>query len=78
MAEIFSLGYILVQKIVKDFLDNKIYFSRWIELFLEHSNKINKVFIQETLVTILENNPVSIKAMIKPETIDKLIDSFFR
>lgn len=30
VAEIFELSYILVQNIVKDFVDNKIYFSRWV------------------------------------------------
>lgn len=30
VAEIFELSYILVQNIVKDFEDNKIYFSRWV------------------------------------------------
>ena len=77
IAEIFELSYILVQNIVKDFPDNKIFFSRWVDLFIEHTNRINKTFIQECLVAILKNNPVSIKWMIKPETIDCQMRSFF-
>ena len=30
VKEIFELSYKLVKNIVKDFIDNKIYFSRWI------------------------------------------------
>lgn len=30
VAEIFELSYVLVQHIVKDFEDNKIFFSRWL------------------------------------------------
>lgn len=78
MAEIFELSYILVQNIVKDFEDNKIYFSRWVDLFIEHSNRINKTFIQECLVAILKNNPVSIKWMINADTINSQIASFFQ
>lgn len=59
-----------MEKTVIDFLDNKIYFSRWIKLFLQQSNNINKPFIQECLVNILQNNPVSIRAMITKEIID--------
>ena len=66
-----------MEKIVKDFLENKIYFSRWIKLFLQQSNNINKPFIQECLVIILQNNPVSIRAMITEKTIDELINYFF-
>ena len=73
VAEIFELSYILVEKIVKEFIENKIYFSRWVDLFLEHSNNINRPFIQECLVNILQNNPVSIKAMISETIINDLI-----
>lgn len=73
VAEIFELSYILVEKIAKDFIENKIYFSRWVDLFLEHSNNINKPFIQECLVNILQNNPNSIKAMINEKIINELI-----
>lgn len=62
---------------MKDFLENKIYFSRWIKLFLQQSNHINKPFIQECLVNILQNNPVSIRAMITEAIIDELINYFF-
>jgi hypothetical protein len=62
---------------VKDFIENKIYFSRWIKLFLQQSNNINKSFIQECLVNILQNNPVSIRAMITEKIIDELINYFF-
>ena len=51
--------------------------SRWVRIFLDHSNNINKPFIQETLVNILQNNPVSIKSMINAEIIDGLIKNFF-
>lgn len=71
------MSYVLVEKIVKDFLENKIYFSRWIKLFLQQSNTINRPFIQECLVNILQNNPVSIRAMITEPIIDELIGFFF-
>jgi hypothetical protein len=77
ISEIFELSYILVEKVVKDFIENKIYFSRWIKLFLQQSNNINKSFIQECLVNILQNNPVSIRAMITEKIIDELINYFF-
>ena len=41
------------------------------------SNTINKPFIQESLVNILQNNSVSIKAMIKPPIIEELINYFY-
>jgi hypothetical protein len=46
-------------------------------LFLLHSKKINRSFIQETLVCILENNPVSIEQTIDDQKIEELIESFF-
>ena len=64
VAEIFELSYVLVQHIVKDFEDNKIFFSRWLEYFIAYSNKINKAFIQECLLAILKNNSKSIEYMI--------------
>lgn len=41
------------------------------------SNNINKPFIQECLVNILQNNPVSIRAMITDSIIEELINYFF-
>ena len=46
-------------------------------MFLQQSNNINRFFIQECLVNILQNNPVSIRAMITEATIDDLINRFF-
>ena len=54
-----------------------MYISRWVDLFLEHSNNINQPFIQECLVCILQNNPVSIEATIDQEKIKMLIRCFF-
>jgi len=48
-----------------------------VDLFLEHSNNINRSYIQECLVCILQNNPVSIEATINEKKIDELIQSFF-
>lgn len=47
------------------------------DLFLSHSKRINRSFIQETLVCILENNPVSIEQTIDEQKIEELIESFF-
>jgi hypothetical protein len=55
-----------------------MYISRWVDLFLEHSNNINQSYIQECLVGILQNNPKSILATIDEKKIDKLISSFFK
>ena len=57
--------------------ENRIYLSRWVDIFLEHSNNINKSYIQECLVCILQNNPLSIEATINKDKITKLIKSFF-
>lgn len=54
-----------------------MYISRWVDLFLEHSNKINRSFIQECLVGILQNNPVSIEATITKDKINMIIKCFF-
>jgi hypothetical protein len=69
---------VLVQHIVKDLEDNKIFFSRWLEYFIDYSNKINKPFIQECLLAILKNNPKSIEYMINKETIGSQMASFFQ
>jgi len=66
-----------LEKIASGYEDNRIYLSRWVDLFLSHSKKINRSFIQETLVCILENNPVSIEQTIDDLKIEELIESFF-
>ncbi len=67
----------MLEKIANGYEDNRIYLSRWVDLFLSHSKKINKSFIQETLVCILQNNPVSIQHTIDEQKILELIESFF-
>ena len=67
-----------MQHTVQDFEDNKIFFSRWLELYIEYSNRINRSFIQECLLAILKNNPKSIEYMISRETINSQISSFFQ
>ena len=62
---------------MKEYEDNKIYFSKWVDLFIDHTNRINKTFIEECLLAILKNNPKSIQWMIKPETISNQLTSFF-
>ena len=66
-----------MEKIAVGLEENRIYLSRWVDIFLEHSNNINRSYIQECLVGILNNNPVSIEATINEEKIMKLINSFF-
>lgn len=51
--------------------------SRWVDLFLLHCNHINKPYIQNCLVSILHNNPVSILATIDDHKILTLIKCFF-
>ena len=77
IEEIFQHTYILLEKIAVGLEENRIYLSRWVDIFLEHSNNINRPYIQECLVGILQNNPVSIEATINEEKIIKLINSFF-
>ena len=77
IAEIFEYSYNLIEKIADNNELNRMYISRWVDLFLEHSNNINKSFIQECLVGILQNNPVSIEATIGKENIQMLIKCFF-
>ncbi len=55
-----------------------MYISRWVDLFLKHSNNINQPYIQECLVGILQNNPESIEATINKQKINELIQSFFK
>ena len=77
VSEIFMQTYCLIEKIAASNELNRMYISRWVDLFLEHSNSINRNFIQECLVGILENNPVSIEATINNEKIKMLIKCFF-
>lgn len=56
IADIFERAYRLLEKIVVDNQNNKIYLSRWIDLFLKHSKTISKEYIQDCLVGILKNN----------------------
>ena len=46
MMEIFEISYNLIGNVATGYELNRIYISRWIDLFLEHSNNINKSFIQ--------------------------------
>ena len=57
--------------------DNRFYLSRWVDLFLEHSKNINREYIQECLVGILQNNPKAIEATINPDKIKDLIKRFY-
>jgi hypothetical protein len=77
MENIFSYTYKLLEKIAIGSEENRIYLSRWVDVFLEHGNNINKPYIQECLVGILQNNPKCIEATINEQKILKLIDSFF-
>lgn len=77
VSEIFECTYKLLEKIAVGNEDNRVYLSRWVDLFLEHSNNINRSYIQECLVCILQNNPLSIEATINKDKINELISSFF-
>ena len=46
MMEIFEISYSLIGNVTIGYEFNRIYISRWIDLLLEHSNNINKSFIQ--------------------------------
>lgn len=48
------------------------------DLFLKHSKNINREYIQECLVGILQNNPDSIELTINKDKIITLIESFFK
>lgn len=76
ISEIFERTYKLLEKIVVGNDKNKFYLSRWVDLFLEHSNAINREYIQECLVGILQNNPKAIEATITEKKIDDLIECF--
>lgn len=65
-----------MEKIAVGSEENRLYLSRWIDLFLEHSNGANKNYIQECLVGILQNNPKSIELTITEEKIVGLIETF--
>ena len=69
--------YILLEKIVVGNKQNKFYLSRWVDLFLEHSKNINREYIQECLVGILQNNPLAIEATINEGKIIDLIRRFY-
>lgn len=77
LSEIFEHCYRLLEKVAANNEENRQYISRWVDLFLEHSNNINRSYIQECLVGILQNNPVSIEATINEDKIVTLINSFF-
>lgn len=77
ISEIFEYSYRLLEKVAANNEENRTYISRWVDLFLEHSNHINRSYIQECLVGILQNNPVSIEATINEQKIEQLIESFF-
>ncbi len=49
--------------------ENRIYLGKWVDLFLEHSNNINRAYIQECLVAILQNNSLCIEATINEQKI---------
>jgi pseudouridine-5'-phosphate glycosidase len=68
----------LLENVAANFEENRIYISRWIDLFLEHSNNVNKSYIQECLVGILHSNPVAIQATIDETKIKSLIYNFFK
>ena len=67
MQEIFERVYRLLEKIVVGNSNNKFYLSRWVDMFLKHSKNINREYIQECLVGILNNNPKAIEATITPQ-----------
>ena len=77
LADIFEYSYRLLEKTASYNEKNRTYISRWVDLFLEHSNNINRPYIQECLVGILQNNPNSIEATINREKIKEQIKSFF-
>jgi hypothetical protein len=64
MVQIFNCAYKFLEKIAMRFEDNRIYVSRWIKLIIAHSIEINLPSVQECLVSILENNRISIEATI--------------
>jgi hypothetical protein len=76
IGEIFEFSYRLIEKIAANNELNRMYISRWVDLFLTHSKSINLPFIQECLVGILKNNPESILATINEEKIKILIKCF--
>ena len=77
LSDIFEFSYRLLEKTASYNEKNRTYISRYVDLFLLHSNSINKSYIQECLVGILQNNPVSIEATINQEKINEQIKSFF-
>ena len=77
LQDIFERTYKLLEKIVVGNEKNKFYLSRWVDLFLKHSKNINREYIQECLVGILQNNPTAIEATITEKEIDDLIKCFY-
>ena len=77
LADVFERVYRLLEKIVVGNSKNKFYLSRWVDLFLEHSKNINREYIQECLVGILQNNPQAIEATINEAKIIDLIQRFY-
>jgi len=77
-----KLGYILedayrlLEKIVINCKENRIYISRWVELIMDHSYKIDKTCIQECLVGILQENSISIEETINDDKIRDLVYMF--
>lgn len=76
LGGIFEDAYQLLEKIVINCEENRIYISRWVELIMKHSYKINKSCIQECLVGILQNNSISIEETIDDAKIQDLVDMF--
>ena len=51
--------------------------SRWVQPVMEHSNAINRNYIQMCILGMLQNNPLSIRLTIQENTIINLIHRFF-
>ena len=77
LQEVFERVYRLLEKIVVGNNNNKFYLSRWVDVFLKHSKTINREYIQECLVGILQNNPKAIETTITPQEIEDLIKCFY-
>lgn len=76
MSEIFINAYNFLERVAMRFEDNRVYVSRWIKLIIAHSIEINLPSVQECLVSILENNRVSIEATITENEIIQLVEMF--
>lgn len=76
LNNIFEDAYRLLEKIVINCEENRIYISRWVELIMDHSYKISKSCIQACLVGILQDNSISIAETINDEKIQDLVYMF--